>query len=436
MVAKLHRTTLRTSRLLDFASEKELVTQTGHAKSDWPLVVLKELIDNALDACEDAGCEPKITIKAKDGAVTVSDNGPGIPADVVAGVLDFGVRVSDKEAYVSPTRGAQGNALKTILAMPFVLDGRQGRVTITARGIRHDIGLRVDAIRQEPIIDHRTHKALVKNGTSVKVCWPNSACSILHGARERFLQIAGDYTVLNPHLTLTVDWFGKRTTTKPTSRTWRKWRPSDPTDPHWYALEAFERLLCGYLTHDQDRMVREVVAEFSGLTSTAKQKAVLNKTGLSRLSLAALRDGDGLDHKRTAALLKAMKSQTRPVKPRSLGIIGKTHFEKRLNALGCEMQTFVYRKQLDFADGVPWVMEVAFAWRPDADARRLVTGVNWSPCIVNPFRELGTLGSLDSVMQEQRAGKDEAVVLALHLVCPRVQYTDRGKSAVVIRENS
>ena len=50
---KLERTTLRTSRLLDFCSEKELITQTGHQTDAWPLVVLKELVDNALNACED-----------------------------------------------------------------------------------------------------------------------------------------------------------------------------------------------------------------------------------------------------------------------------------------------------------------------------------------------------------------------------------------------
>ena len=46
---QLHRTTLR-SRLLDFASGKELVAQTGHGESEWPLLALKELVDNALDA--------------------------------------------------------------------------------------------------------------------------------------------------------------------------------------------------------------------------------------------------------------------------------------------------------------------------------------------------------------------------------------------------
>ena len=45
---KLARTTFRTSREMDFFSERELVTQTGHEIQDWPLVFLKETIDNAL----------------------------------------------------------------------------------------------------------------------------------------------------------------------------------------------------------------------------------------------------------------------------------------------------------------------------------------------------------------------------------------------------
>ncbi len=59
--AKLERTTLRTSRLLDFCSRKELIAQTGHQPDVWPLVVLKELVDNALDACEEAEVAPEIT---------------------------------------------------------------------------------------------------------------------------------------------------------------------------------------------------------------------------------------------------------------------------------------------------------------------------------------------------------------------------------------
>ena len=56
----LGRTTFRTSRLLDFCSRKELIAQTGHREDQWPLVALKELVDNALDVCEDAAVAPVV----------------------------------------------------------------------------------------------------------------------------------------------------------------------------------------------------------------------------------------------------------------------------------------------------------------------------------------------------------------------------------------
>jgi DNA topoisomerase VI subunit B len=64
-------------------------------------------------------------VDVTDKAIVITDNGPGIPNETVAGILDFSVRVSSREAYASPTRGAQGNALKTIIAMAFAHEGRR-----------------------------------------------------------------------------------------------------------------------------------------------------------------------------------------------------------------------------------------------------------------------------------------------------------------------
>ncbi len=172
---RLERTTLRTSRLLDFCSRKELIAQTGHQPDAWPLVVLKELMDNALDACEEAGVEPEITVKVDDGGITVTDNGPGIPPETITDVLDFSVRVSSREAYVAPDRGAQGNALKTIIAMPYVLDGDQGVLVVSEPGAQHRIEFTVDPIRQEPVIRLVTAPADRKNGTEICMKWPDSA---------------------------------------------------------------------------------------------------------------------------------------------------------------------------------------------------------------------------------------------------------------------
>ncbi|MHB8953850.1 MAG: ATP-binding protein [Pirellulaceae bacterium] len=163
-----------TSRRMDFLNRKELTAQTGHDLNEWIIAILKELLDNALDACEEAGTPPVIKVRVDEHGVSVSDNGPGIPADVVRSVLDFNTRTSSREAYVAPDRGAQGNALKTLIAMPFVLDGEVGRVTISAHEVRHEITLRIDAIRQMPVIDHDPQPDPSANcGTKIFLAWPN-----------------------------------------------------------------------------------------------------------------------------------------------------------------------------------------------------------------------------------------------------------------------
>jgi DNA topoisomerase VI subunit B len=435
----LKRETFRTSRLLDFCSEKELVAQIGHQRDDWPLVILKELVDNAIDACEEAGIAPVVDVTVDADGIAVRDNGPGLPAEVVEDILDFSIRVSSREAYVSPTRGAQGNALKTIVAMPFALDGEHGRIEIQSKGVRHTIDFAVDRIRQTPVVEHQIDEVSGTNGTAVRVEWPDSPRSILESAKGRFLQIAEDYGWLNPHLTISVDW-AERLAIEATDSTWgtKKWLPSDPTSPHWYDRQHLERLVAGYIGHDADngrnRTVRELVAEFRGLSSTAKQKTVLEATGLGRSRLADLVNGHAIDGDAIDRLIQAMRDNSRPVKPAVLGTIGREHFQKRFEAVGCEMESFDYRRVMDTTDGIPWVVETAFGWCPEATERRLVCGVNWSPGIVNPFRQLGNYGrSLDTVLSQARADRDDPVILVLHMACPRVEYTDRGKSAVVVR---
>ena len=70
---RLVRKTFTISRLAEFVSESELVKQIGHPVADWPLVIVKELVDNALDEAEEAGVPPVIEIAVETrGSITVS----------------------------------------------------------------------------------------------------------------------------------------------------------------------------------------------------------------------------------------------------------------------------------------------------------------------------------------------------------------------------
>ena len=391
---RLARKTFAVSRMSEFTTQAELTKQIGHSIADWLEVAVKELVDNAIDDSEEGSLPPKVEVAVDTAAhtITVTDSGRGIPAATVKALCDLSMRVSSRAAYVAPTRGQQGNALQTILAMPCALDrNAPGHVTIDAKGIEHRIAFEVDPLREIPYPRYERQPSLVKNGTRTTLTWPDSACSILEGARGRFLQIADEFTWLNPHLTLSVAWDGRRYIGfRASDPGWVKWRPSDPTPPYWYDEARLRRLMAAYIARDQDhgrapRTVREFVSEFRGLSGTAKQKAVLEKIGAARLSLPEF-FGNG-DHKRIGKLLDVMRRESRPVKPKDLGCIGSEHLEAHSRAAGADFETFKYRRMFGQNDGVPDVIEAAFAYCPEGEnERRIITGVNWSPAINNPFR--------------------------------------------------
>ena len=131
------------SRASEYFTVDGLQKETGQPANQFRHVALKELIDNALDAAETAGVAPVVSVDFAESGngliLTVADNGPGIPPAIVKRILDFTTRTSDKAAYRAPTRGAQGNAIKTVLGIPVALGDERGRLCIEACGIRHDI---------------------------------------------------------------------------------------------------------------------------------------------------------------------------------------------------------------------------------------------------------------------------------------------------------
>jgi len=174
----LERTTFTTSRLLEFFTEQELTLQIGHDRDLWPAAILKELIDNGLDACEKAAIAPHIQVMVEGDALVVRDNGPGLPADTLQRSLDYAVRVSDKAYYVSPTRGRLGNALKCVWAVPFVADGRHGQVEVASGGTLHRVDVTLDALDQKPQITRAEEPSLVKTGTFFQLHWPEGATAV------------------------------------------------------------------------------------------------------------------------------------------------------------------------------------------------------------------------------------------------------------------
>jgi DNA topoisomerase VI subunit B len=175
MSVRLERTAFEISRAAEYFDARQLSTLTGVPTHEFAHVVLKELIDNSLDACEAAGAPPQITVAVSDdgspGAIRirVSDNGPGIPSGVVHRMLDYNVRVSDKAAYRSPTRGAQGNALKTVVGIPYALGSCKALAIVARGGTKHVIQPRIDPAGNVHIAHSERDEDCWAGGTSVDV---------------------------------------------------------------------------------------------------------------------------------------------------------------------------------------------------------------------------------------------------------------------------
>jgi hypothetical protein len=384
-------------------------------------VVLKETVDNALDTCERAGVAPVIDIVVDEG-MRVSDNGYGIAPETVERILDYAFKTSSNAAYVSPTRGQQGNALQTLLAMHHALTGRPGITVIESRGVLHRIAFDVDPISREPRLDHQRVDVAAEPGTRITVSAFAPDPSALHNA-------ALDFCWTNPHVTLSYRHGDISFEHEATDPNWTKWKPTDPTSVYWYNLSSLKRLIAAEinkakLSGSSQRTVADFIGDFRGLAGTTKRRDICEAIGASRQPLDAFFARGDEDIRR---LLIEMKAASRAVKPRDLGVLGERHL---LGVIGGEESADRYKRIEIDLDGVPYLIEVGFSYCPDRDDRAMVCGLNWSISVGgNPFRNLGGEG-LGAILADQRAGPDEPIGFFLHVASPRLAFLDRGKATV------
>ena len=103
----------------DFFNIKGLETRTGVIEKYWYFVIIKEIIDNALDAIE-AESPKQINIEYKNNIFKVFDNGAGLSVENIKDIYDFENYVSRNRHYITASRGKQGNGLKSIIGMCYI----------------------------------------------------------------------------------------------------------------------------------------------------------------------------------------------------------------------------------------------------------------------------------------------------------------------------
>lgn len=428
------RTVFATPRAAEFLETRALQTQTGQPESAFGDVVVKELLDNAIDAAESAGAEPVIEIsnRAADGSafVTVTDNGDGIAPATVAAVCDFTMLVSDKAKYRGPARGAQGNALKTLLGIPFALEV-DAPVVIESHGVRHELQVQTD-LCGDVVVEHGTSPCARTVGTSVTVPLPEHLDVDVTGW-------AFHAALVNPHATITAIDSGYSDDAPPTTfyksvgAGWSKWAPSKPSSPHWYDTAAFAALVGAHIRAIRrtgvDVALGGFIAEFDGLSGSPKQKQIRAATpGVTHLSQLEGRPD------LIAALHDAMLQHAKPTPASRLGPVGADHYRHLLDdAYG--VHGFWYKTGHVTVDGIPWVIEVAVA--NTAQPGRNWYACNHSPSFGDPFARtsfraagLFAIGSSSFVADSDMVATFDTAAI-VHVICAAPEFMDKGKVALV-----
>jgi len=389
--APLQRTTFEMSRAAEYFTVRELQTLTGQQQQRFVSVILKELLDNAIDAAETAGVAPVLHVgwvpdpDAPQAQLTIMDNGPGLPRDTVRRILNFTTRTSDKAVYRAPTRGAQGNALKTVLGIPWAL-GVRAPLVIEAQGRRHVITVSVDPAGNVHV-DHTDTAIARQPGTRITVTVPteDQDCDLTQWGRG--------FAVFNPHVSVQIcqgehaglaclppdDGCGdlyQSTAAFPDA--WRKCLPTDLTSAWWYSEDDLTRLIFSHLgarkpRGGQDLLLREFVKQFRNVSRNAQAQAVCAALpGIRHLS-------DFAAHPEQVAVLYAQMRETgKPPSPDVLGKVGESHFRQCFERW-YGVTRFWYDVRKDLHDGIPCVVEVAMA--ETAEGGDLWTGINFSPTL-------------------------------------------------------
>lgn len=453
---QLKREMLTFSRDLEFFELQTLRAATGQSERNFHNVILKELLDNALDACEAASVSPDITVgvvyrpdmsnSASNGwfHFHICDNAGGLSRDTIERVLDIQSFTSDKSAYKAPLRGAQGNALKTIMGIPVALSGGRECVplVIEAGGIAYSVRVKPDQVLQKVDVDiqeqHVDHDNTVIKTWIPQLYAPEGFRYGVDGEISVWYSVVEKYALFNPHARFTLKWrddgfVSREVVFGPTSTEYKKFLPTDPTSPWWYTESDITKLIHGYISNGYDRTLREFLTEFRGLSRASATKSITDQfPNIKRLSDIQRSNGD------LGLLLQSMRAQAAEPKPAILRSLGKEHFNRFLGDDG-----FQYKKIESTFDHegarIPFTVEMASA-KSEMGFREVLIGINHSVAYSDPFiagtnwfevtksNKRWSGQSLSGLLNAFEVSSDDNFKLALHLICPNIQYTDKSKS--------
>lgn len=330
------------------------------------LTTLKESVDNSLDACEENGILPEISIeiqKMGPGAsrntdlvqITVEDNGPGLEPDDLAKV--FGEYLaSSKFGRGRCSRGQQGIGISAATTWAQLTNASGVRVTSKTKGMRKAICATID-------VDIKANRGIVKNKETVewdkphglKVDFRIDGRIVLNGDGGLLTYLEGT-TLVNPHLSITYKLMDQAELVIPRVSSAVPDIPA-ATLPHPHTMKLGE-----FMTHaglfgkiSLENFLKKGFSRISDATLKELTKKGVPK-GMFSKGLSSISEGD---YKKVYQALHEVELV--PPSTRSVLTVGEEGLSKSIQRLG-EVDFFsVVTRKPRICDFKPVVVEVAIA---------------------------------------------------------------------------
>ncbi len=423
-----------------FEKNKQILGFDSRSKS--LLMGIKEAVDNSLDACEEAGILPEISVRIdrlneEDYRICIEDNGPGIVHKMmpnVFGRLLYGSRFH----ALRQSRGQQGIGISATVMYGNITTGKPAHVISRIEG-DDEVAWGMDIV-----IDTKTNRPIVTNDKAFD--WEGHAhgTSIEYTIKGRYIngkqsvyEYLRDTAIVNPHAQISFrDPDGKGFVFERATDI----MPPKPKEikPHPEGMEIGD--LLKYAGNSSQKTVRAFLKnDFSRITdrlaSEIIEKADINEN----------KKPEKIDREDAIKILKAIETCKIMAPPTDcLSPIGDTLIKKGLMHVLDGMRPEYYATPVTRSpkavNGNPFVVEAGIVYGGDIPSDGQVQILRFANRVPLLYQQ-GACAITKAISEmdwrryglEQRGGKGipyGPAIILVHIASTKVPFTSEGKEAV------
>ncbi len=403
------------------------------------ITAVKEAVDNALDACEEAGILPDIRVEINptehkdEYELIVQDNGPGITQKSmpqVFGQLLYGSRFH----AIRQSRGQQGIGISAVVLYGQLTTGHRALVS-------SKIGKGRPCVEMEVAIDTKRNSPEVYNKQPIDADYEHGTRIAVHmkaryqGGKQSVFEYLRATSIVNPHAELTfkdpngdVVVFERADDEVPP--------PTKAIKPHPLGTELGTILKMARASTYR-KLSTFLQKEFVSVgANTAKQ--ILENAGLENISPRELNRQEARKLHEAFAKVKIMAPPTDCLSPIGEGLV-RRGLQQQTKDVSPEFITTVTRPAAVWG-GHPFQVEVGVVYGgslPKDQQVRILRFGNRVPLLYQQGACEGTLGVQDVDWRryglEQRGGKGIPVgpaIILVHVASTKVPFTNEAKEAI------